>query len=198
MALTDIEAVRLKTSDKPTYRRDQTEGDGERTMFHVEHRPVLSTPALKVYVDDVLQVVTTDYTLDATNGIVTFVDTPSVNSKVVFEYYSVVFTDDEVQLFLTEASGDTTLAAALNLFAWAASAAEMARKESAAGGGGFGSVTMDTAVRAKELRAAAQGFIDQYQMFNGTGQSYEGITTFAWTEQTASRMFIQGFERDLF
>lgn len=188
MALTDIEAIRLKSSDQPVLHREAATGDGETVGFRMEASPVLTSPGLRVWLNDVLLTETTDYTIDAVNGIITFVSIPASNDDLVFEYTSVVFTDDEVQRFLDDASGSTTLGTALMLMAWATRASVAARKESLTQGGPLGAVTIDSSVRSKELRASAQAYFTQYQTMEGTGYSIDGLTEIAWTEQMGHRI----------
>jgi hypothetical protein len=188
MTLTAIEAIRLKTSDRPVLRRVVWTADGEGQDIKLEFR---DASTIKVWQDDNLLVLAVDYTVDAVNSVVHVNALPLVNSEFVIEYTSNVFTDEELQLFLDEASGDTTLASAFTLWAWAADAAKLAKKESASGGGGFGAVTLDLAVRARELREAAKGYMDQYQLFEGVGVPVEMLTEVGWTEETRRRMIIR-------
>ncbi len=196
MALTNIEAVRLKTSDQQMIHREAGVGDGETSEFKMELDQILTSPVPRVWKANVLLTTPAAYTIDLTNGIVTFVTIPAVNVELIFEYTSAVFTDAEVQFFLDEASGNTTLAAALNLFAWAASAAKLAKKETLAGGGGIGSVTLDLAVRSKELRESAKAYITQYQTLEGTGYAIDSITQVAWTSQLAEKQLVAWLLRD--
>lgn len=189
MALTDIEAIRLKTSDRAKLRRNVWEADGEASDIKLEFDPDLST--MRVWKNGGLLTVTTDYVVDTDNGVVHINALPAIGDDFTVEYTSVVFTDEELQFFLDEAAGNTTLASAFVLFAWASNAAKNAKKESAAGGGGFGSVTLDLAVRARELREAAKGFLDQYQTFEGKGAAVELITQVGWTDATRDRQILR-------
>lgn len=189
MALTDIQAVRLKTSDRAVLRRNVWQADGEASDIKLEAAPDLSS--VLVWKDGDLLTVTTDYTVDTDNGVVHINAVPDVGANFTIEYTSVVFTDDEMQFFLDEAAGNTTLASAFVLFAWAANASKLAKKESAGGGGGFGNVTLDTAVRSRELRESAKGFLTQYQTFEGTGAAVELITQVGWTDATRDRQIIR-------
>lgn len=188
MALTDIEKVRLKTSDREVLRRQQWQADGMASDIKVE---VVDISGVRVWLGGSLLTVTTDYTVDAENGVIHINALPNVNDLFTIEYTSVVFTDDEVQLFLDEATNNTTLAAAFMLYAWSADASKLARKESASGGGGYGAVTLDTSVRAKELREAAKGYAEQYQLFSGTGSPVEMLTQVGWTDEVRRRQIIR-------
>lgn len=196
MALTNIEAVRLKTSDQPTIHREAGVGDGQTSEFKMELDQILVSPVSRVWKNNVLLATPTAYTIDLFNGIVTFVVIPAVNDELIFEYTAAVFTDAEVQFFLDEASSNTTLAAALNLFAWATSAAKLAKKETLAGGGGIGSVTLDLSVRAKELRESAKAYLTQYQTLDGSGYAIDSVTQLAWTTQLAERQLVAWLLRD--
>src|SRR5262245_11165337 len=127
MALTDIEAVRLKASDQPKLYRESWAGDGVTSIIHVEVGSIATSPAPKVWKNNVLQTETTHYIVDYENGLITIVGpAPSLGDDFIIEYSATVYTDEEVDHFLTEASGNTTLAAAFMLYAWSANAAKLA------------------------------------------------------------------------
>lgn len=182
MPLTDIEAIRLKASDQPVRRQENLQGDGETTTFQLQVFPIFATPAIKVWVNDTLQVLTTDYTVDTDQGTVTFTTAPDVSDALRIEYTATVFSDDQVEFFLGEGGNSTTLGAVHLLLALAASAALIAKRETLAGGApGYGSVTLDTAVRARELRETAKAYYTQYENEEGDSVPYEVLTQFAWT-----------------
>jgi hypothetical protein len=190
MTLTSIEAVRLKSSDKSTITRDVTTADGVSAIFKMQQSPLLVTPAPLVRKNTTLLTVTTDYTVDHTNGLITFGSLPTVNDELDFTYYWSIFTDDEIQYFIDEASGDVSLATARLLLAWAADAAKVAKRQTLSGGGGLGQVVIDTSVVAKELRATAKALIDtNLQIAENTPA--EGFTTIPWTEAIYEREVFQ-------
>jgi hypothetical protein len=187
MALSEIAAVRLKTSDQPKLQREEWESDGVLNEIGLEYRPVLASPAPRVWKNNVLQTDVTDYSVNYDYGIIVLVALPAAGAIYVFEYSSVVFTDAEVQQFIDEAS-NTTLAAANLLLAWSADSARIARKESLSGGGGFGSMSITTDMRSRELRETAKAYFEMYQKYENTGVAAEGITEIAWTDHMAERM----------
>src|SRR6185503_2207801 len=79
------------------------------------------------------------------------------------------------------AGGDVTTATAQVLLAIAADASKIAQRQSLAGGGGLGAVTIDTSVAARELRNTAQALIDTARQVDNTTPA-EGITEPLWTE----------------
>lgn len=188
MTLSDIEAVRLKTSDRAVLRRSVWEADGEASDIKLEFEDVT---VISVYREGSLLVPVTDYVVGTTNGLIHINALPAVNTIYSIEYSAVVFTDPEIQFFIDEASGNTTLASAFMLYAWSANAAKLAKKESAQGGGGFGAVTLDTAVRAKELRESAKGYAEQYQLYAGQGLPVEMLTQVGWTDETRRRQILR-------
>lgn len=194
MALSDLELVRIKIADKSTITRELSEGDAVADHFQLEKAPVLTSPAPRVWVNNVLKTEVTDYTLDYTNGIIVFVVAPGVNIDVTFEYYWSVFTDEEIQAFI-DADGNTTIASAKLLLAIAADKAKLAKRSTLSGGGGLGSVTEDTSVTARELRATAQALL---QTESDIAQSIpaEGFTEIPWTEATFKRQIDQDLLRD--
>lgn len=196
--MNDIDQVRLRTSDQPILRREAAEGDGVTTQFKLEYSTILASPVPKVWKDSVAQTIVTDFTVDYANGIITMVALPAVNTELVFEASAVVYTDEEIQAFIDSANGNLDYAAARNLFAWAANAAKLARKESLSGGGGPGSVTLDTAVLAEQLRKSAQSYFDLYKALavDDTTGPADGITEVPWTEHSYEAMYHQTIIRD--
>lgn len=187
MALTDIAAVRLNTADKARIKREAWTGDGDTTALQLDLSPVMASPAPRVWSNNVQLALTTDYTLDLDNGIVTFVLTPTVNDEIVVEYYASVFSDIEIDHFLSVGGGNVWLASAYLLLAMAVDAARIARRETLSGGGGFGTTTIDTSVRARELREQAKGYVNLYEKTAGDLTSAEGITQIAWTDAMGAR-----------
>jgi hypothetical protein len=197
--MTSLETVRLKAGDKARLRREEGRGTGEATVFRLTFQPVLSTPPPMVFVDQLLATVTTDYTVDLEQGVIKFVVAPTENASIVFEYYAVIFTDDEVNLFIGEAGGNTDYATAKMLMAWAANHSKLAQRETIAGGGGMGLVTRDTSLAATQLRETAKAFMDLYDLSPDSPASITpsmGFTEVAWTEQMAERLYNQQIIRD--
>ena len=198
MALTDIERVRLKIGDKPQLKREVVEGDGTAEHFKLRFEPVQATPVPQVWVNDSIQVENTDYTVNYEQGIITFLSAPVENDNIVFQYYSTVYTDDEIQDFVDQYISPGVAAAHI-MFAWAADIAKLAKRETLQGGGGVGSVTRDTSVAAKELRATAAALLE-YELEHGetigSQVPAEGLTEIPWTEQTAEDIVYQKFLRE--
>lgn len=192
MALTDLERVRLKIADKSEITREIDEGDGIAKYIKLQHENVAN---LSIWKNDVLQVLTTDYTVDLTGGIVVFNSAPAVNDDLVFQYYWTLFSDIEVQDFLDEAGGVVNIAAARLLLALSANASLLAKRSTLAGGSGLGSVTEDTSVAARELRNAAKALIE---LEGQIGQEIpaEGLTEIPWTEQMYQEMIGQDIIRN--
>lgn len=136
-----------------------------------------------MWVDTVLKTETIDYTVNYSTGRITFLSAPTVGANITVEYTASAFTDADITLFLADAGGNTTLASALLLWAWAAVAAQSAMKETRSGGSGFGLVTVDTSVRARELRLSAQALYDRYTLVAGNAVPADSWTEIAWTEQ---------------
>jgi hypothetical protein len=196
VSLTDTQAVRLKASDQPMFHREGWTGDGITSDVKLEFYPILSTPTPKVYKNDTLLVSPINYTIDLDNGIVAFTVMPVLDDDVVFEYSSIVFTDEEIDWFLTNA-GSVTLATVNLLLAWSADAAKGARKESLAGGGGMGSMTISTDMRSRELRETAKAYFTQYQAAENLGVAAEYITEIAWNDFMAERAIYNGLIENL-
>lgn len=181
MTLTSVEQVRLKISDKPTITREVTDGDGTAKYFKLGNAPILMVPVPQVRVDGVLKTENADYTIDYDQGIITFSTAPAAGLELDFIYYHTVFSDAEIDQFLTDGAGNTVVAAAYALYAWAADAAKVAKRYTLSGGGGLGQVVGDTSVTAKELRETARALIATEKEL-GESIPAEGLTEVSWTE----------------
>lgn len=195
--MTDIATVRRYTGDRATLHRQEFQGNTGQTIFALDAVGIAATPVPRVWVDGTLKTVTTDYTIDLTNGILTFVTAPTVNADIIVEYTSSAFTDAEIDAFLLDAGGNTTLASAYLLWAWAVVAAQSAVKETRSGGAGFGLVTVDTSVRSRELRLSAQALYDRYALTAGADVAADSFTEIAWTDQVESRYAAMILSRDV-
>lgn len=197
MALTDTDALRLMAADKPVRHQNLAQGDGVSAAFQLEVYPIEASPAIRVWVNNTLQTVTTHYTVDVAEGIVTFVTAPALGEELRFEYSATVYSDEEVEHFLSLAGDSVTLGAVYMLLSWSADASRLAKKESLSGGGGLGAVTLDTSVRAREMRLTAEAFYKQWERDEGGSVPYEVITEIAWTPMQAQSMVAEQFLRDL-
>lgn len=193
--MTNIEAVRLKVSDKSSLTREVATGNGTDQYFKLKQAPVIVSPAIEVRKNGSLLTLSTHYTVDTTYGIVTMVTVPVVNDSLEFTYYWSIFSDAEVQYFLDEAGGNVTIASARLLLAWAADAAKLAKRQTLSGGGGLGQVVIDTSVAAKELRATAKALIDTEREL-GESIPYESLTELPWTEANYRRSLDQHVVRE--
>jgi hypothetical protein len=198
MALTDIEAVRLKTGDKSLITREGSRGDGVTQAFKLSHGSILTTPAAQVWIDGTLKADGVDYTIDEAYGVVAFTTAPAEDVEITFQYYWAVFTDTEVQHFLTEAGDNVTFASSKLLYALAADAAKVAMRETLAGGGAFGSTTRDTSLTAQELRETARALKQMYDEEEG-GSTFpvQEVTEVAWTEHSYNSLLNQETIREL-
>ena len=191
MALTNVEAVRLKSSDKSTLTREVDTANGESVVWKLGHENISN---LEVRRNGSLLTVVTDYSVDLVNGVVT-VPAAAISDDIEFSYYWSVFSDDEVSYFLSEAGDNVTIATARLLLAWAADAAKLAKRQTLSGGGGLGQVVVDTSVAAKELRETAKALINTEQEL-GESIPAEGFTEIPWTEQIYKRMVDQDLIRN--
>lgn len=193
MSLSDIEAVRLKSSDRSAITREEGIGDGSSLYFRLGHRAIFEDPDVEVRVNG--SVVSVGYTVDYANGIVTFAAAPADGDTLEFVYYWSIFTDAEVQYFLDEAGGNITIATARLLLAIAADASKVAQRQSMAGGGGLGAVTLDTSVTARELRNTAAALVEMEKSI-GEAVPAEGLTEPNWTEfnyhQSVDQRYVRG------
>jgi hypothetical protein len=190
-----ISAVRLKSSDKSVITREKGVGNGVDKYFKLKNSNIGTNPPVEVRVNDVLRLVGVDYTVDAPNGIIAFTNTPTEGLDLEFTYYWSVFSDDEIQYFLDEAGGNTTIATSYCLMAWAADAAKLAKRQTLSGGGGLGQTVIDTSVIAKELRATAQSLIAAEKDL-GESIPAESLTEIPWTEATFHRQANQDLIRN--
>ena len=192
MALTDLDALRLRIADRPAFHREEIEQlAADNLYFRLGYGNILSSPAAMVYKNGTLLTETTDYSIDASAGVLTLVAAPALGDQLVVEYTGTVFTDDELNYFLAQAAGGSVTLAAVNaLLAWAADASKLARKETLSGGGGLGSISVTTDLKAQQLRLTAQALLAQYNAFEGAGVPVEMITETPWTEAMEDRMVV--------
>jgi len=73
--------------------------DGTTKAFHCGDTRLVAS-SVKVYVDGILKVLTTDYTLDAMKGVVEFVAAPAPESDIHISYHFQWFGDDHLEDFL--------------------------------------------------------------------------------------------------
>jgi hypothetical protein len=192
MALTDIQAVRVRIADKPRITREVAQALGDSLYFKLGHEPITASPAPEVRKNDIILVENTGYVVDYSNAIITLASLPVVNDEFEFIYYWSIFTDDEIQYFLDDSAGSTNIAASKALLAIAADAAKIAQRTSMAGGGGLGAVSLDTSVAARELRALATLLVTQEQdIANNT--PYDQLTEVVWNDQS----LIDGLDQHL-
>jgi hypothetical protein len=194
-----LDIVRLKAGDKPRLRREEGRGDGQAKVFRLTFFPVVSSPALLVFVNQALKATPADYSVNSDQGVITFTAAPAENASIIFEYYAVIFTDEEVGVFVSEAGGNSDFATAKMLMAWAANHSKLAQRETVAGGGGMGLVTRDTSLAATQLRETAKAFMDLYDLSPDSPTSTTpsmGLTEVVWTEQMAERLYNQQIVRD--
>ena len=199
MALTSIETLRLKTGDKSSLKREQFIGaGGGLKAYSLDRKPVLESPAPQVWLNDTLQTLTTHYTIDHEHGFLTFVTAPSAGDKIEVQYYWSIFTDEELEGFLTESSDDVTIASARVLLAIAADKAKVAVRETLQGGGGMGAITHDTSVAAKELRETAKALIQQkVELYALEGlEPADQLTEIPWTVFELEELDIQALTRE--
>lgn len=185
MALTQIQRVRNAISDRAQLRRERFDANGESDRFKLKYEPVNTSPLPQIWADDLLQTEGLHYTVDYEHGIISFVSAPALNVKLIFQYYAVVWTDEEIQDYLDRYGDVVNVAAGHLLFAWAVDVAKVAKRETLSGGGGLGAVTRDTSVAARELRNSAQALLDwekEYGVEGGTAVPAEGFTEIPWTE----------------
>jgi len=193
--MTTIEAVRLKSSDKSVITREKTVGNGVDKYFKLKNSGLLTSPTPIVFQAGLLKVENTHYTVDYDHGVITFLVVPPQGEEIEFTYYWSVFTDAEVQYFLTEAGDNVTIATAQLLLAWAADASRLAKRQTLSGGGGLGQTVIDTSVAARELRATAKALIDT-EVALGESIPAEGLTEVPWTEQVYHQQVNQHYIRE--
>lgn len=197
MALTPIETLRLTIGDKPRLQREAFDGDGVTTEYRLKFAPVQVLPAPQVWKDGTLLTEVTDYLIEYELGLIAMTIAPAANAELIIQYMSVVWSDEEMQEYLDAADGVNLLAGHNMLYAWAARLAVEAIKESRSGGGGMGAVTIDTSVRAREMRATADALLRQYEKYESSGLVGEGITEVAWTGQMYDRVAWNEFLDDI-
>ena len=199
MALSTLERLRRKIGDRSAIRRETSTADGLSTNFKLKLSPVNATPVPQVWLDDTLLTEGVDYSVNYEDGVIIFSNAPTVNQKLVFQYYAVVWTDVDLQDYLDQYSDNVNISAAHVLLSWAADAARLAKRETLSGGGGLGAVTKDTSVAARELRNTAKALMDweiEYGDTLGSQVPADGLTEIPWTEAAFEEIESQRFIRE--
>jgi hypothetical protein len=193
-----VTAVRLKTSDRVHFAREELVGDGESLVFQLAHSCILDTPPFTVTVNGAA-LTTAGYSLDQTYGVVTLTALPAVNDKIIFNYGWAIFSDEEIQYFIGDADGNLTIAAARCLLAWAADAAKLSIRETLSGGTGSArtsaQTTRDTTTAAVQLRAMASALI-KFESDLGESIPAEGISEIIRTDFDYERAVMQNIIRN--
>lgn len=89
MAYTNAQVVRREAGDAGIFTRELFSGDGSTKDFFLRGRPILAA-SYAVKVGGTLKTETTDYTLDAGTGALTFVTAPASGTDNVAVTYTVV------------------------------------------------------------------------------------------------------------
>jgi hypothetical protein len=166
--------MRLLVGDMPQRARYDADGDGDTVEFDLPEHPIIAS---RVVVDGLVLALTTDYTLDEQFGVLTFVEPPAPDTKIVVTYTYAQFTDAQLEEFLTIENGDARLAAADALDSIATNAALLQGKMQML------DVTLDGTAVAKILHDQAKALRDLV----ASGQIVTPTTEdedpgFAWAE----------------
>ena len=93
MALTDLQLLRLRVADKARNFTEQAIGDGTAKIFQLANFPASS---VSVYLDGVLQTLTTHYAISGDDGRLTMVSAPPNAAVVLVVGSASVFSDTEL------------------------------------------------------------------------------------------------------
>ena len=99
MAYTDLQQLRKELADPYKSAFDENIGDAETTIYKLSHGSV-KDDSFKVYVADDLKTLTTDYTIDQEEGVITFVTAPADGASIEVTYNFSAFSDTELNNFL--------------------------------------------------------------------------------------------------
>lgn len=111
LLLTDLEdRTKIKVADiAKTYPNEPIGiGDGTSIVFYALYPPI-KTNSQSVYIDGVLQTITTDYTIDLDLGKVTFVSAPLANTKITIDYVGLYLSDTDMTNIVTLAVSELAL-----------------------------------------------------------------------------------------
>lgn len=94
--MTILATLRSMIDDLLRYARDEHTGDNAAKVYRLVNRPVVAGSDI-VTVGGVLKVRDTDYTIDNTNGVITFSVAPGSGVAVVVTYNYQMFSDADIQ-----------------------------------------------------------------------------------------------------
>ncbi len=97
----------LGTEQMQTVRQEGLTGtvDGTNKLFSVYRYPVV-TGSLRIWKDNTLLTITTDYTVDLVRGEVTMVDAPTLGQVIEASYRFLWFPDDGYHQFIISGAGE--------------------------------------------------------------------------------------------
>lgn len=109
-----LSLIRLKISDKVKYGFDTQFGDGHSTEFRLSHSSI-QTNSVSLFSND--EELTTGFSIDYEQGIITFSTPPELDVEIETSYRYSVFTDEEINLLYSEASNnvDATILALIEI-----------------------------------------------------------------------------------
>lgn len=112
-----IDQVRVLSSDLPIYDRAIATGDGLTVDFQAGSYPLIDG-TVKVYVDGVLKIESTDYDLDLDVGLVTFTAAPGAGDGIVTTFRHAILSNSMIQTLIDmESSVKLAAAQALDVIA---------------------------------------------------------------------------------
>ena len=97
--MTNLEELRLMLSDPFKDGFDDIVADDESKQYQLSHHNI-KPESLTVYINNDEQTLTTDYTVDLSQGVITFTSSPNNEDLIEAKYKYAAFSDDELNDFL--------------------------------------------------------------------------------------------------
>lgn len=110
--MTLVDQVRLRIQDRPRYGNEELFGDGYNATFKLaQGLPFSFVTACSAFARGAASYTSTGATFDLTLGTMAFSGTISANSAVKATYQWTIFSDDDINTFITAGSGTVAGAA---------------------------------------------------------------------------------------
>jgi hypothetical protein len=151
---TTVADQRLLIPDPVQFDRVSASGDGYSVDFELANAPAV-TGSIKVWLNGVLQTLTTQYTVSESMGLVTFVAAPGAGLAVVITYQHSILSDAQIAAAMTLEGDDPRLALAQCLEIEASSEAMIQKRIRVL------DISTDGPAVAKELRERAKALREQ-------------------------------------
>lgn len=106
-----VDLIRRIIADPHQFTRFETDSVGTVETYQLDNAPVFAS-TVSVYVGGSALVLGTDYSINPTTGLITFVSAPAIDDPIVVTYEHALLSDEDILAFLELNDGNVRRAAA--------------------------------------------------------------------------------------